>query len=205
MATLLHLDSSGQHKNSVSRKLTAHYVDLWRKSNPEGRVIYRDLVKSDIGFLTNEHIVAFNSPRESLNASQQKLIEFPDVLMKELQDADVILFGAPMYNFSVPAVLKAWIDMIVRAGLTYSFAGGTPQGLLKNKRAVVVTTSGGDYSQAPMQQFDFVEPWFRSILGFIGINDVTVFRSFGTNPEVIATSSKLAEQAIEREFAVLAS
>lgn len=205
MATLLHLDSSGQSENSVSRKLTAHYVKIWKEANPNGRVIYRDLVKSDIGFLTNEHIVAFNSPQDSLNAAQKKLVELPDKLMEELQEADVILFGTPMYNFSVPAVLKGWIDMIVRPGLTYSFAGGTPQGLLKNKRAVVVTTSGGDYSQAPMQQYDFVEPWLRTILGFIGITDVSVVRSFGTNPEVIATSSKLAEQAIEREFAAVAS
>lgn len=205
MATLLHLDSSGQNENSVSRKLTAYYVKEWQQANPGGRVIYRDLVTSDIGFLTNEHIIAFNSPKDSLSESQRKLIEFPDVLMKELLDADVILFGAPMYNFSVPAVLKAWVDMIVRAGLTYTFAGGAPRGLIKNKRAVVITTSGGDYSQPPMQQFDFVEPWLRAILGFIGITDVSVFRSFGTNPEIIAKSSKLAEQAIEREFAAVAS
>jgi FMN-dependent NADH-azoreductase len=205
MTTLLHLDSSGQDENSVSRKLTAHYAKIWREANPEGRVIYRDLVKSDIGFLTNDHIVAFNSPKESLNTAQLKLLELPDLLMEELQAADVILFGAPMYNFSVPAVLKAWIDMIVRAGLTYSFAGGTPKGLLEGKRAVVITTSGGDYSAAPMQQYDFVEPWFRTILGFIGITEVSVIRSFGTNPEVIASSSKLAEQAIAREFAVAAS
>jgi|AGTN01.3.fsa_nt_gi Acyl carrier protein phosphodiesterase len=202
MATLLHMDSSAQSANSVTRRLTAQYANSWKEANPGGRVTYRDLTTSGIIFLSNEHLAAFQAPEESLSAAQKELLRFPDELMNELLSADTLVIGAPMYNFTVPAVLKGWIDLIVRPGLTYSFAGGFPQGLLKNKKAVIVTASGSDYSQPQMKSFDYLEPYLRAILGFIGITEVTFVKSHGTNPEVIAISSSLALEAIEREFAV---
>lgn len=200
MTTLLHLDSSGQRETSASRQLTAFYAKTWREANPNGTVIYRDLTTSGIEFLTQEHIQAFFTPQDGLNADQQKLLELPNKLMDELLAADTLVIGAPMYNFSVPAVLKAYIDMIVRAGLTFSFEGGVPKGLLKNKKVVVVTASGGDYTQEELKGLDFVEPYLRTIFGFMGLTDVTVIRENGRTPETIATSLKLAEATITSQF-----
>lgn len=203
MATLLHLDSSGQNEASVSRKLSAHYAKTWQEANPSGRIIYRDLTASNLPFLDNERIVALNTPAEHLTAEQKKLNSLPDELMAELQSADVLAIGLPMYNFSAPAVFKAWIDLIVRAGMTYSFAGGRPEGLLKNKKVVILSASGSDFSQGPYKQYDFLEPWVRTIFGFIGLTDVTVIKSYGTNPDVIGVQSKIALEAIDGQFAAV--
>lgn len=203
MATLLHLDSSGQNEKSVTRKLSAHYAKTWKEANPNGRVIYRDLTTSNLPLLNNDYIVALNTPQEHLTAEQKKLLVLPDELMSELLSADVLALGVPMYNFSAPAVFKAWIDLIVRAGITYTFAGGTPQGLLKDKKVIFLSASGGDFSDGPYKQYDFLEPWARTIFGFLGLTDVTFIKSFGTNPEVIGVQSKIALQAIESQFAAV--
>jgi len=121
-------------------------------------------------------------------------------------EADTYVIGAPMYNFSVPAVLKAYIDMIVRAGITFKYStGGSFEGLLKGKKAIVVTASGADFTPPEMKGYDFVEPYLRAILGFIGITDVTFVKSHGTKPEVIEANSKLAQAEIDNIFSLAGS
>ncbi len=205
MATLLHLDSSGQNESSVTRKLSAYYAQRWLEANPGSRVIYRDLTTSSIDFVSNQHINAFFTPNDSLDAEQKDLIRLPDELARELQDADTYVIGAPMYNFSIPAVLKAYIDMIVRAGVTFSYSSTGLEGLLKNKKVIVVTASGSDFSRPAMKGYDFLEPYLRAIFGFIGITDVTFIKSHGTKPDVIAENSKVAQAEIDRSFSLAVS
>lgn len=200
MATLLQIDSSGKGDDSVTKKLNAYFVEKWKASNPDGKVIRRDLTKTQLGFATSELIGAFYSPAEALNQEQKNLLELPNTLMSEIQEADVYVIGAPMYNFSVPAVLKAYIDTIVRPGLTFSYTSGIPKGLLTNKKLFVITASGGDYSKEPMKNMDFVEPYLRAVFGFLGVTDVTFIKSHGNDPDTIAATSKIAEATIDGYF-----
>jgi len=96
-------------------------------------------------------------------------------------DADILVIGTPLYNFGIPSTLKSWIDQIARAGVTFSYANGKPEGLVKNKKVYLAISSGGVYSQGPMMEFDFTEPYLRKVLGFIGLTDIAVFRVEGIN------------------------
>lgn len=196
MATLLHLDSSGQRESSITRRLTAFYASEWHKANPEGTTIYRNLNNTKLPFVTEELITAIYTPTEALNEQQKRLLDLPNQLMFEILEADTYVFGVPMYNFSVPAIFKAYIDAIVRPGLTFSYEGGTPKGLLKNKKVIVVTASGGNYSDGPMKNMDFVEPYLRAVFGFIGITDVTFIKAHGNDEATKAATEKIAEGAI---------
>ena len=200
MATLLHLDSSAQNETSVTRRLTSHYAENWRQANPNGRIIYRDLTETKLPFASEALIFAMNTPPENLTAAQKLLLALPDELAKELIEADTYVFGAPMYNFSIPANFKAYIDAIVRPGLTFSFEGGAPKGLLTNKKAIVVTASGGDYSQPPMKNMDHLEPYLRSIFGFIGITDVKFVKAHGHDPATKEVTEKNAQSIINGYF-----
>jgi FMN-dependent NADH-azoreductase len=126
------------------------------------------------------------------------LLEQSDRLIDELIAADVFVFGVPMYNFSVPAIFKAYIDLVVRAGKTFSYEGGRPQGLLANKRLFVITASGGDYSSQQMKGLDFVEPYVSAIMSFIGVSDITFIKAHGTNPEIVSTTSEAAMRSIDQ-------
>jgi FMN-dependent NADH-azoreductase len=200
MTKLLHLDSSGKGSLSTTRPLTRYFATKWKEANHSGEVIYRDLAESDLPFVSGELVGAFYAPPDQLSSDQKKLLVQPDQLFSELQSADVYIFGVPLYNFAVPASFKAYIDLIVRPGKTFSFDGGIPKGLLSNKKAFIVTATGGDYSQEPMKSLDFVEPYVRAILGFIGVTDVTFIRAQGTNPEVISKTSSLAKTSIDAVF-----
>ncbi|MBX9952464.1 MAG: NAD(P)H-dependent oxidoreductase [Candidatus Obscuribacterales bacterium] len=200
MATLLQIDSSGLSDSSTTRKLSAHYADKWKEANPNGKIIQRNLSETNVPFATEALIFAMNTAPDKLTSSQKLLLSLPDELMKELLEAETYVIGAPMYNFSIPAILKAYIDAIVRPGLTFSYDGGKPKGLLKNKKVIVVTASGGDYSQAPMKNMDFVEPYLRTIFGFIGITDVTFVKAHGNDPQTKSATESAAKTAIDALF-----
>jgi len=200
MATLLQIDSSGLSDTSITRRLSAHYAAKWKEANPDGKIIQRNLSETNVPFATEALIFAMNTAPDKLTSSQKLLLSLPDELMKELLEAETYVIGAPMYNFSIPAILKAYIDAIVRPGLTFSYDGGTPKGLLKNKKVIVVTASGGDYSQAPMKNMDFVEPYLKTIFGFIGITDVTFVKAHGTDTETKSATESAAKSAIDALF-----
>jgi len=200
MTKLLHLDSSGKGSMSTTRPLTQYFATKWKEANPSGEIIYRDLAESNLPFINGELVGAFYAQPDQLTANQTNLLLQPDQLFEELQNADVYVFGVPLYNFAVPAVFKAYIDLIVRPGKTFSYDGGIPKGLLSNKKAFIVTATGADYSQEPMKNLDFVEPYVRAILGFIGITDVTFIRAHGSNPEMISKTSSMAKNSIEAIF-----
>jgi len=169
---LLKIDSSAR-SSSVTRKLTAKFVDEWKKNHSDSEVIERDLATTLMPHITDEWGGTFVDPSQ-LTPAQRNYLVTSDQLIAELQAADVVVIGAPMYNFAIPASLKAWIDQVVRVGKTMSYGANGPRGLLENKKVIVVTSRGGAYSKGtPGEKYDFQEPYLRHIFGFMGINDVT--------------------------------
>jgi FMN-dependent NADH-azoreductase len=181
MSTLLHIDSSPLYGRSVSRQLTGAFVDQWKASHLDGTVIDRDLNATAITPITAGWVGAAYTPEEARTPQQKELLAVSDVLLAELERADEYVFGVPMHNFGVPSVLKLWIDQIARAGRTFSYAGGSPKGLLTGKKATFIVATGGIYdAQTQMASFNFVEPYLRSVFGFLGVTDATFLTAGGT-------------------------
>jgi len=181
MPTLLHIDSSPLYGRSVSRQLTGAFVTQWKSSNPDGKVVDRDLNATPISPINAEWIGAAYTPEEARTPQQKELLALSDALLAELEQADEYVIGVPMHNFSVPSVLKLWIDQIARVGRTFSYAGGKPKGLLAGKKATFIIATGGIYdAQSQMASFNFVEPYLRSVFGFLGVTDTSFLTTGGT-------------------------
>ncbi|MBD2463021.1 FMN-dependent NADH-azoreductase [Oscillatoria sp. FACHB-1407] len=171
MTHILHLDSSPRGSRSVSRSLTKEFVAGWLQSHPSDRITYRDIGKYPVPPVDEAWIAASFSKSEPLASELTNALRVSDELIDELLIADRYVFGIPMYNFSVPANFKAYIDQIVRVERTF-----TPnwQGLVTNKKMLIITTRGGSYFNAPSsKQLDFQEPYLRAIFEFVGITDIT--------------------------------
>lgn len=168
---LLQIDASPR-QDSVSRQLTSAFAKGWKDRTPHGRVTHRDLANSPVSAITEDWIYAAHSNPQQHTKAQRDAIHFSDQLVAELQAADVIVIGDPMHNFGISGRLKAWIDQVVRAGRTFNYVEGRPEGLLKGKKVYVLTSRGGAYAGTPYAQFDFQEPYLRHILAFIGLTDV---------------------------------
>jgi FMN-dependent NADH-azoreductase len=181
MPKLLHIDSSPLYGRSVSRELTSAFVTQWKSSHPNGTVIDRDLNATPIPPINAEWIAAVYAPEDAHTAEQKELLSLSDSLLAELEQADEYVIGVPMHNFSVPSVLKLWIDQITRVGKTFSYADGTPKGLIIGKKATFILATGGIYdAQTQMASFNFVEPYLRSLFGFLGLTDTTFLTAGGT-------------------------
>ncbi len=181
MSTLLHVDSSPLYGRSVSRQLTGAFVDQWKSWHLDGTVIDRDLNATAITPITAEWVGAAYTPEGARTPQQKELLALSDTLIAELEQADEYVFGVPMHNFGVPSVLKLWIDQISRVGRTFSYADGTPKGLLTGKKATFIIATGGIYdAQTRMSSFNFVEPYLRSVFGFLGVTDATFLTAGGT-------------------------
>jgi FMN-dependent NADH-azoreductase len=173
MSTLLHIDSSARGERSVSRELTHDFANAWQKAHPGGEIIYRDLGRKPVPLMSETMIVANFTPPNALSAELREALAISDELISELETANEYVFGVPMYNFSVPAAFKAYIDQIVRVGRTFAVDESGYKGLVLGKKATVITSSGGVYrTGSPAAPYNLQEPWIRSILGFIGITDV---------------------------------
>jgi FMN-dependent NADH-azoreductase len=181
MATLLHLDSSPLYGRSISRQLSAAFVDRWKSLHPGAAVIDRDLNATSIPPISAEWVGAAYTPETARTPEQKKQIALSDSLIAELERADEYVIGVPMHNFGVPSVLKLWIDQISRVGKTFSYGAGGPKGLLVGKRATFIIATGGNYDpQTQMASFNFVEPYLRSVFGFLGVTDATFLTAGGT-------------------------
>jgi len=161
-------------------------------------------MESRPAFVDEQLVGAFYTPAEQQSAAQKQILEISDQLIAELLAADTWVFGVPMYNFSVPAVFKAYVDQIVRVGKTFSYATGKPEGLFRNKKLYVVTASGADYSSGPYSEMDFVEPYIRAIFGFLGITDITFIKANGTDEATVKRTSEEARHEIDRGLAAKA-
>jgi FMN-dependent NADH-azoreductase len=170
---LLQIDSSARRTSSVSRQLTAKFAEEWRKSHPDGEVIQRDLSATALPLLTDDWGATYLEDSQ-LTLAQRSYLSTSDQLIQELAAADTVVIGAPMYNFTIPSSLKAWIDQVVRLGKTVGYGPNGPQGLLGRKKVVVITSRGSAYEKGTAREaFDFQEPYLRHILAFIGLTDVT--------------------------------
>ncbi|MGH9586166.1 MAG: FMN-dependent NADH-azoreductase [Acidobacteriaceae bacterium] len=181
MHSLLHIDTSPLYGRSVSRQLTEAFVNQWKFSHPDGTVIDRDLNASPIPAVTAEWIGAAYTPEEARTPQQRELLALSDTLIAELEQADEYVFGVPMHNFGVPSVLKLWIDQIARRGKTFAYVDGKPKGLIEGRKATFIIATGGVYdAQTQMASFNFVEPYLRSVFGFLGVTDSTFLTAGGT-------------------------
>jgi len=182
MPTLLHLDSSPLGEASISRHLTNEFTRTWKDGNPNGKIITRDLTTTTIPPVSAAFVGAIYTPADVLTPAQKELLTLSDTLVAELFAADEYVFGVPMHNFGVPSVLKLWIDQIARVNKTFSYATGTPVGLLTGKKATILIASGGIYDAGTaMASYNFVEPYLRTVLGFLGVTDVTVIAAGGAS------------------------
>ena len=180
MATLLHLNTSPL-ASSVSRELTREFVSNWKASHPTGQVIDRDLAANPPKPLDQATIYATFTPEEARQPEQKDLIVYSEEAIAELEKADEYVIGVAMHNFSIPAVLKLWIDQVVRRGRTFSYGAEGPKGLLSGKKATILVATGGVYDAgSPYAAFNFIDPYLRTILGFIGITDVKFVTAGGT-------------------------
>lgn len=164
---LLRLDTSLRGGASVSRDLTDRIV---ARFGPEATVVTRDLSKGDVPLIDEAWIDANITPAAERSPEQTSLLALSDRLVAELQAADILVIGLPIYNFGVPAALKAWIDQVARAGITFRYTEAGPLGLLKDKRAIVAMASGGTEAGS---EIDFATGYLRHVLGFMGIADVS--------------------------------
>jgi len=189
---LLRIDSSAR-RSSVSRQLSQRFVETWKKQNPTGEVIERDLATTLLPPITDEWMLAAHSDQANLTPAQRETLSISDALVDELLAADTIVIGAPMYNLTISAPLKAWIDQIVRAGRTVLWGPNGTEGVLKGKKVVVLTSRGGSFRPGtPTAQYDHQEPYLRHILGFIGLTDVTFVHAENQKPGDLAEPSRTA-------------
>ena len=181
MPTLLHIDSSPRGDYSISRKLSAAFVETWKAKNPSGTVITRDLEKTNLTFVDLNWIAGAYSDPASHTPEQKQALALSDELTGELLGADEIILATPMYNFAIPASVKAWIDHVVRIGTTFHIDATGYHGLATGKKATFVIASGGVYAAgSPAEGYNQETPYLKSIFGFMGITDVKVVLAGGT-------------------------
>jgi FMN-dependent NADH-azoreductase len=171
MTSLLAINASPRYDLSTSRKLTSLFVEKWRAAHQGGAVVERDLIKTTLPFVDLPWIGGAFTPPEQHSPESAAAIKISNDLVAELQAADHIIIGTPMYNFTIPAVLKAYIDHIVRVGVTVI----DNVGQLTGKKATIVLASGGDFSPgSPIENYNYVSDYLRQLLAFIGITDLDI-------------------------------
>jgi len=197
MKNILHIISSPRMEVSASRKLGKAVVEKIKEKYPDAVVKERDLTKNSVPILEEIHINTFFTPAESHSPEQEEINEYSTGLISELQEADIIVIDSPMYNFSVPASLRAYFDFTSRAGYTFKYDENGPKGLLDNKKLYIAFTSGNIYSEGPFQIYDSNIPYIKNVFGFYGVSDVSVFRAEGLSiPGIQETSMEKAIEGI---------
>ena len=204
MPTLLKIDASPRGDYSVSRKLSGEFAEQWQKTHSDGTVVVRDLVKTNLPFVDLPWIAGAYSTPDQHTPEQKAALKVSDDLIAELLAADHIVIGTPMYNFSIPAIVKAWIDHIVRIDKTFT---ASYEGLAKGKKLTVIIASGGVYTPGShTESYNAESGYLKQVLGFIGITDVTIVLAGGTS--AISQGKVSLEEHIapfEKEVAALVS
>ncbi|MGD9476797.1 UNVERIFIED_ORG: FMN-dependent NADH-azoreductase [Roseateles sp. XES5] len=178
---ILHIDSGILGDHSVSRRLTAAVAAQLKAEQAKATVTYRDLVANPLPHLSGAHLMAANAKPEDVDSEIAADVAENQVVLDEFLAADTVILGVPMYNFSLPSQLKAWIDRIAVAGKTFRYTAEGPEGLAKGKKVIIVSTRGGHYSAGPAAAMDHQESYLRAVLGFLGVTDVEVVRAEGLN------------------------
>ncbi len=189
---LLHIDSSIMGDNSVSRGLGQQAVEQLKSATPSLEVTYYDLAANPVPHLDSGLFAAQGLPVDQRTPEQQANVALSEKILADFLAADVLVIGAPMYNFGLPSQLKSWIDRIAVAGKTFKYTAAGPQGLAGGKRAIIISSRGSFFKDAPMQAMEHQESHLKTVLGFLGITDVTVVRAEG-----VATSPDNRNAALE--------
>lgn len=194
MANILHIDTSPRGERSISRSLTYEFVTSWKDTHPGDTVTYRDLGHNPVPHVDESWIAAAFTPPEAHTPELAQAIKLSDDLIDELLAADRYVFGVPMYNLNIPSTFKAYIDQIVRVGRTFAVSDQGYQGLVdSSKKVLIITSRGGTFpAGTPAAAYDLQEPYLRTILGFIGLTDVTFIH---------ADSLSLGDDAREKSLA----
>lgn len=198
MTNILVIDSSANGDASVTKLLVGEALAGLLTTDPGASVTRHDLGATPVPHVTAQTLAGLRG--EPVTEAEKATRALSDRLVAELKAADIILVGAPMYNFGVSTVLRSWFDHVLRAGLTFSYSEAGPKGLLEGKRAIVIEARGGFYSEGPAKPLDFQEPYLRQLFGFIGVTDVTFVHAekIGFGPDaraaaIEAAKAKLAE------------
>lgn len=178
MATLLYVKGSIFGDHGQSSQLAEKFINRWKESHDNADVVVRDLATDVPPYLDAARVSALFTPAESRTAEQNEVVAYSDALIAEINNADAIVIGMPMYNFTIPAQLKSYLDHLCRAGVTFKYTETGPVGLLESKPVYVITARGGLYKDTPL---DSQTPFIKTILGFIGLSDVTMIHAEGLN------------------------
>lgn len=182
MSQILHIDASPRGDRSISRSLTQEFITGWQTTHPDDTVTYRDLGHNPVPFVDENWIAAaFSSPADH-SPELQAAISVSDTLVAEFLAADRYVFGIPMYNLTIPAVFKAYLDQIVRVGKTFAVGANGYEGLVTGRKLLIITSQGGIFKPGtPAAAYNFHEPYLRTVFGFIGVTDVTFITADGLN------------------------
>lgn len=196
---ILRVDASARRDESVSRRLGDRLIANLERYGHRIDIAQRDLATTDLPYLDADWIAANFTPPEQRSSAQRAALVLSDQLVQELVDADLLVVGVPLYNFSIPAKLKAWVDLIARARLTFRYTDAGPEGLLKDKRAFLLLASGGVRADSAA---DFATAYLRHVLGFLGISEVALIAADGLTQRG-ETAMESAHRRIEAEAARL--
>jgi FMN-dependent NADH-azoreductase len=195
MKKILHLISSFRDDASYSIKLGHAIVDKLKEANPGAIVQELNLIAENYPHLDAPHFQAFLTPTAQLTDLDKEAIKYSDRAISQLMDADYIVIGSPFYNFGIHSALKAWIDHIVRAGITFRYTENGPEGLVKGKKVYIALASGGVYLEGAAPSHDFNGPYLKHVLGLIGMTDLKIFRAEGV--KIPSLQEHALDKAIE--------
>lgn len=190
MKTLLQLKTSLFSTHGQSSLLADRFVSIWRRNNPNTQVIVRDFAREPVPHLDGARFQSFLAAPEARTAEQQAVVAYSDGLIAELKQANVIVLGLPLYNFGIPSTLKAYIDHIARAGITFRYTETGPEGMLTGKKAFVIAARGGRYAGTPL---DTQTTYVRDFLRFLGIHDVQFVYAEGLSMGESSKANALAD------------
>jgi FMN-dependent NADH-azoreductase len=179
MKKILHIISSARKEGSNSTLLGNDIIEKLQARYPGSTVTTNNVSEKDYSHLTQYHLAGYCAPIETLEGVSREVVPSSDDAVAQVPEADIIVISLPIYNFNMSSALKAWIDHIVRAGKTFSYHTGKPEGMLLGKKVYLAIASHGVFTEGPTKGWDFAEPYLRFILGFLGITDITTFRIEG--------------------------
>jgi FMN-dependent NADH-azoreductase len=179
MKNILLILGSPRGRASYSQQIGRRIVDDLKSRYPSAKVVVRNLTKEPLPEVSDAFVTGRLLAHDKRSVAETEALAQSDIMVAELMAADVVVLATPMHNFGISASVKAWIDQIVRPGVTFSYSDKGPMGLVRGKKAVLVLARGGIYAEGAMKPYDFQEPYLRTVLGFIGMTDVEVIRIEG--------------------------
>jgi len=196
MSKILLVTSSPRGPLSYSSKVARSLADELAASHPDARILVRDLASRPLPHIDGNFLSGLATPAERRTTAQAAAVALSDEIIAEVFDADIIVIASAMINFGLSSTLKTWFDYLLRAGVTFSYSGDGPHGLVKGKKAYIIEARGGIYSEGPMQAADFQEPYLKQLLRFIGITDIETLAVEG-----VALGPDVAEKALAAALA----